>query len=325
MIKLNIGETMVNSKNIEAIFDYLDECGLILYEENKTPYIKGVIFGCELLLSDETNITISDESRRKIKKISKKIEEISFQKEEIRKAMQLSILKGFKHTKTSNQEMTPDTIGILVAYLIKSFRLNKDPLVMLDPIVGTGNFIATVANQLERNVRLVGVDADDLKCELASIMFDMMDYGEEVFFQDTLTFYNVFADVILADFSYDEVIENRFFPYEVIMHHHSNLSKDGLFFAVIFNDFFENELSPSFREEMLSYYDILGLVKLPDSMFKSIGKSILILQNKQDYQENEKQFLLADIPSFEDEEAFKKSINKMNQWFDNHHKKLGEK
>ncbi|MGD9909535.1 MAG: N-6 DNA methylase, partial [Candidatus Izemoplasmatales bacterium] len=269
-------------------------------------------------------IAISDESRQKIKKISKKIEDVSFQKEEIRKAMQLAVLKGFKHTKTSNQEMTPDTIGILVAYLIKSFRLKKDPLVILDPIVGTANLITTVANQLERNVRLVGVDADNLKCELASIMFDMMDYGEEVFFQDTLTFYNVFADVILADFSYDEVVENRFFPYEVIMHHHSNLSKDGLFFAVIFNDFFENELSASFREEMLAYYDILGLIKLPDTMFKSIGKSILILQNKQN-EFDEKQFLLADIPSFEDEDAFKKALNKINQWFDNHQKKLGEK
>ncbi|MGD9910717.1 MAG: hypothetical protein AB7U79_09000, partial [Candidatus Izemoplasmatales bacterium] len=87
---------MVNSKNIEAIFDYLDECGLILYAENKTPYIKGVVLGCELLLSDEIAIAISDESRQKIKKISKKIEDVSFQKEEIRKAMQLAVLKGFK-------------------------------------------------------------------------------------------------------------------------------------------------------------------------------------------------------------------------------------
>jgi len=325
VIKLNIGETMINSKNIEAIYDYLDESGLILYEENKTPYIKGVVLACDVLLTEDFSVEIKDETKRKIKQLSKKIENISFQKEEIRKAMQLAILKGFKHTKTSNQEMTPDTIGILVAYLIKSFQLKNNPLVILDPIVGTGNLITTVANALERNVRLVGVESDQLKCELSSVMFDMMDYGDEVFFQDTLTFYNVFADVILADFSYDEVVENRFFPYEVIMHHHTNLSKEGFFFGIIFNDFFENELSSSFREEMLAYYDILGLIKLPDSMFKSIGKSILILQNKQPESKEEKQFLLADIPSFEDEDAFRNALNKINQWFDNHQKKLGEK
>jgi len=60
---------------------------------------------------------------------------------------------------------------------------------------------------------------------------------------------------------------------------------------------------------------VVGLIKLPDSLFKVIGKSIFILQKTgEDVQKIEK-VLLADITSFEDEDTLQVQIMKINQWF----------
>ena len=102
------------------------------------------------------------------------------------------------------------------------------------------------------------------------------------------------------------------------MHHESNLKNGGYFVAVIYNDFFENELSEGFRSELLLSFNMIGLIKLPDSLFKNLGKSILILQKKDEILEDEeKSFLSADIPSFEDEHQFTSALRQINQWFEN--------
>lgn len=325
MIKLNIGETMIKQINIEAVYDCLDTSALLLYETFKTPYLKGIVLVCGLIISGEMDMEIEGPIRSQIQTLIDEIETISFAKEEIRKAMQLCILKGLKHRKENNQEMTPDTIGIFVTYLLNKFYETKDKIVLFDPIVGTGNLLTTIANQIEVPVHLVGVEVDQLRYEISLAMFDMLNYGDDVYLQDTLTFWNLSADTIVCDFSYEEQSGDYYFPYEVIKHHHANLKPGGYFICVIYNDFFENELSDSFRKELLELYDILGLIKLPDSLFKDLGKSILLLQKIDPKKKvSEKQFLLADIPSFEDQEAFAVAIKKINHWFEHRKKRLGE-
>ncbi len=320
MLKYNIGEAMINQNNIEAIYDCLDQCAMKLYETSKTPYLKGIMMTSELIVTGEIDDSIDINLLKELKSQVSSIEGITFDKEEIRKAMQLCILKGFKHIKANNQEMTPDTIGIFVSYLLNKFFPDDKPLLMIDPLVGTGNLLTTVANHLKTNVQIVGVENQVNQYNLAKAMFELMDYGDELYFQDTLTFFNLSADVVLMDFSYVEA-NVSFFPYEVIKHHYQNLNKDGILIAIIYNDFFENEFSDAFRKEMIQLYDVLGLIKLPDSLFKDLGKSIFILQKKNDkIAYEEKQFLLADIPSFEDEEAFGYALKKINQWFDNRKK-----
>jgi len=308
---------MIKSKNIEMVYDYLDQVALALYEAKKIPYLKGVSYAVELLMTKELEIEIDEELMNTLLGYEAQLENQTFEKEEVRKAFQLCILKGYKHIKAGNQDMTPDTIGIFISYLMNKFFTKEEDVILFDPLVGTGNLITCVANHLEsKETTLVGVDDNIDQFLLAKAMFDMMDYGEQLYYQDSLNFWNLEADAIVTDFSYHED-EEVYFPYEVILHHEENLKKGGYFFAVIYNDFFEKKGSDVFRKEVLESYDILGLIKLPDSIFKHLGKSILILQKKETEPKENKQFLLADIPSFEDETTFNNAIQKINQWFDN--------
>lgn len=324
MLKYNIGENMINPKNVEIVYDVLNDSAMLMYESNKTPYLKGIVSTCENIMSQEVTQDFPDEILLSLLERLQKVKNVSFEKEEIRKALQLCILKGFKHAKIGNQEMTPDTIGIFTAYLVERLFPAKKELIILDPLVGTGNYITTIANNIQKPVTLIGIENHPDKYEIARAMFDMMDYGEELYFQDSLSFWNLEADLIVCDFSMDEETEDGFFPYEIIKHHQNNLKQNGYFLGVIYNDFFEKSTSKEFREELMSTFDILGLIKLPDNLFKGLGKSLLLLQKRILSEDEEKQFLLADIPSFEEEVPFQNALIKINQWFENRRKKLGD-
>ena len=69
-------------------------------------------------------------------------------KEEIRKAIQLAILKGMKKSVQVNHQMTPDAIGLLVSYFVKEMTKDKKELSILDPALGTGNLLYTIMNML---------------------------------------------------------------------------------------------------------------------------------------------------------------------------------
>lgn len=324
MLKYNIGEDMINPKNVEIVYDVLNDSAMLLYETNKTPYLKGIVFTCENILSQEVTQDVPDDVMLSLLELLQKVKNVSFEKEEIRKAMQLCILKGFKHAKIGNQEMTPDTIGIFTAYLVDRLFPKEKELLILDPLVGTGNYLTTIANNIDKLTTLVGIENHPDQYEIARAMFDMMDYGDELYFQDSKTFWNLEADLIVCDFSMDEESEDGYFPYEIIRHHQHNLKQNGYFLGVIYNDFFEKSTSTQFREELMETFDILGLIKLPDNLFKGLGKSLLLLQKRIPSDDEEKQFLLANIPSFEEEIPFQNALLKINLWFENRKRKLGE-
>lgn len=306
---------MLNQKNIELLFEYIDSSAVMFFEELNISYLEGIAEAVNNLISDSVEQILSKESISKIKKQLIILKSIDFQKEEVRKAMQLCILKGFKHQKRTNADITPDTIGIFVSFLVEKLYPQANTLVIFDPLVGTGNLITTVANQLKINSQLVGVESNIESYHLALAMFDMMDYGDELYFQDTLLFYNLKSDVIVTDFPYSFVENGSYFPYDTINHHYNNLVEGGYFIAIVPNDFFEVPGSDMFKDVIKDIWQVVGLVKLPDSLFKTIGKSIFILQKNGESVQKLEKALLADITSFEDEDLLQIQIAKINQWF----------
>ena len=51
-----------------------------------------------------------------------------------------------KESVQPNHQMTPDTIGMFIGYLLKKF-IKNNTYRLLDPAVGTGNLLTTVLNQ----------------------------------------------------------------------------------------------------------------------------------------------------------------------------------
>jgi site-specific DNA-methyltransferase (adenine-specific) len=88
-------------------------------------------------------------------------------------------------------------------------------------------------------------------------------------------------------------------------------------FVVIENDFFEQDKMDVFKKEIDDKAHMFGLIKLSDSLFKNAEKSILILQKKIAKEDKIEDFLLIDLPSFEDREGMSLTIKQIEVWFDN--------
>ncbi len=307
---------MLNKVNIEIIYDAVDGYAELLYANAKTPYLQGIVEACAAIHAGSVGPEMPEGFRRKAAACLRPVKKIEFQKEEVRKALQLCILKGFKHVRRPNSDMTPDTLGIFVAYLIGKLFPAAGPLVLFDPLVGTGNLLVAAANNLERETKLYGVEIDLTAYKLAEAMFAMTDAGNDVYCQDTLSFDGVAADVLLTDFPPSRIVDDgAYFPYEVIKHHRENIKDDGWFVGLIENDFFTIPGADAFRSVIHGAWNVVGLIKLPDSMFKGMGKSILIMQNARGGAKAPSKVLLADIPSFEDAEAASRAIQGIDIWF----------
>ena len=114
------------------------------------------------LLDDEFDKEYNEEIVSKIKEFKEQITGVNFQSEEVRKAVQLCLLRGYKHANESNALITPDTIGIFISYLIQKLYGTKEIQTIFDPLIGTGNLLYTVANNLNKDVKVFGVDNDML-------------------------------------------------------------------------------------------------------------------------------------------------------------------
>ncbi len=316
MVKLLNGEIMLKQDNIEQLFSVLDESSTLYAGHTQITYLEGILKTCENVLANEI-LPMEDEIlQKKLFNLLDNINHQEYQKEEIRKAFQLCVLKAMKLQNLSNENITPDTIGIFIAYLVEKLLPECDKLTILDPLVGTGNLLVTVANNLKLASTLVGVDNNHDSYRLARALMGMSDYNDDIYFQDTLSFENASAGLLVTDFPLEDFSENSYFPYDVLIHHHQNLKDDATVIIVVSDSFFDVSDNKNFKEDILSLYLAIGLIQLPRDIFKKQGKHILILKKKTDTTLQNENFLIAEIPSFEDREEMLKVIGRINNWFD---------
>lgn len=303
---------MVKKENIEKFYDYFDEVADILYHNYQKSYIEGMNEAFNYLLDGEFEDTFKEEDIERISLLKEKVTATKFSREEVRKSVQLGMLKGYKHAFSSNALMTPDTIGIFIGYLVKKLYNVKDIKTVLDPLVGSGNLAYTVLNHIDTNAKLFGIDNEILKCNLARNLGDLMDYDNEIFYQDTLTYFDKGFDLVLTDMPIND--DSPYLPFQVINHHLDSVREGGFFIALIENDFFEKQGNEIFKDEIDKKGYIFGLIKLSETLFKTNPKSILILRKKGSNVKKNKDFLLVDLPSFNDVDALGKTINQIDAW-----------
>lgn len=314
---------MTDPKRVEAFFDAIDESCLAFYEEMGTPYLDGIAETVNNLMAGTVGQPgLKPATRTRLAATLNVLRETEFQKEEIRKALQLAILRGFKHVRRPNGDITPDTIGLLCVFLLEKLYAGAKKLILLDPLAGTGNLLLTIANNLSIETVPAGVENDIVSYRLAEAMFDAMQYPDDgLYFQDTFTFRHFQADAVVTDFPFGNPQGGKYLPFETIRFHHENLVPGGYYLAVIPDDFFEVEGSGDFRVLLKDLYQVIGLVKLPATMFKQMGKSILILQKRQEGMDPITKVLLAEIPSFQDPNAVNEALRRMTGWFSDNIKK----
>ncbi len=304
---------MVNQEHIRILYEVVDKSAELYQKHFGITYLEGIVRAAENVVADA--VLLEEESlRSELEGLKALLGKTEFQQEEIRKAMQLAFIKGLKAADKPLETLTPEAIGIFVAYLISRFHPGTKELVIFDPLVGLGNLLATIANNLEAKTTLFGVDHENENLMLCRSLMGMLEYEDDFYYQDTLSFTGLQADVLVADVDRESAHREGYFPYVLLKHHSDNLKPGALVFIVIFDDFFAEGNRLDFKDKVLTNYDALGLIRLPEEMFKKYKKNILILRKKNS-EPPIRDFLMAAIPSFDDKEAMQDVIGRINDWF----------
>ena len=83
--------------------------------------------------------------------------------------------------------------------------------------------------------------------------------------------------------------------------------------GIVENDFFDYDKNQKFKKELLSEMTILGIIELPDSMFRLTKPKIILVLKK--CVEDKKCFMIK-LPSFTDVKEFNESIIDIEAWFE---------
>lgn len=302
------------TQNLELFYDCVDESNNILYEATHKNYFELIELTVNNILGGEIVCDVDDETIEKLTEIYEKIADIEFNVEEVRKAMQAIILKGFKEMRISNGNTTPDTLGILMAYLIS--KLNKsNEISILDPLCGTGNLLHTVINHLStKEINAFACDNDPWMTKLTCMVSDLLSINVEIFLQDTLNLNLNNLDFIIFDMPNSLPNEEKgYFPYKSVLHYANMLNDGGSIIGILPSDFFNYDKDQLFKNELLKTCSIIGLIELPDNIFVSKPKTIVVIQKKI---LDKKNCFMVKLPSFKDVKEFNSSLYEIEAWFE---------
>ncbi len=321
---------------IEKLFSLFNDTAEILQEELQCTYLEALAETGENIFQQQIMQTeVSEITKKRLEKKYSDVQLPAYKSDDIRRAYQFAILKGMKDNVQANHQMTPDTIGYFISYLIGKFTDGKTDISILDPAVGTGNLLFSILNRKEQDVRLeaYGVDVDDLLLKLGYIGANLQMQTVEFFNQDALKpLFIDPVDVVVCDLpvgyypddanaaSYSlRKEEGHSYAHHLFIEQSINHTKPGGYlFFLIPNDLFESEEAPKLHEYLKDTAYIQAVLQLPLSMFASgqAAKSILVLQKKKPGIKPPKEVLLAAFPKLSNKEAMDRILMKMEKWFD---------
>ena len=307
------------TKKVNKFYDLIDKACLVYYEDQKTDYLEAFIKVAEDLTDEFDEGKLSDKAIDKLNQIYHKIEEDSFLNEEVRLACELIIMKGLKQRNIILDFITPDVINYLYTYIIRailSYTKYKDKkeLVIMDTVLGTGNLLQTIINNVDGvSIKGIGIDHDELLVHTAKALSELVGNELVINYQDARNENYEYADIVIGDFGEVKDVAS------IIIKRSINLPDEGYFVYLVNNDFFANcteEEKNQIRKEMT----FIGLIVLPEKFTSSshIGKSIIVGKKKvmKDYE-----MAVIRIDENIDKNSFEDAINKINNMF----KKLEEK
>lgn len=303
----------MNPQSIESLYLYLDGTSRILQGELEFTYLEGFCEAAHNLLDGVVGQDVDEAAKAKLAPLLEAALKQTFHPEEIRKAVQLALLKGFKTDGLNVAAITPDAVGILIGYLLDKM-LPKRKVVLFDPLAKTGNLLFAVRHHAHRDSVAIAVERDPLFYEILKAFYGLLDLDEEAYCQESLSYVGANADCLLLDFMLEPPSEEAYFPYRAILHHHQNVVEGGLCFAVIFDEFFDRADSPEFRKLLEAKWSVVGLLQLPSTLFRKISKSILILQKQGPTVRRIEKALAVKLPDFQDEASLKTTISHIDRW-----------
>ncbi|KAA1038443.1 class I SAM-dependent methyltransferase [Macrococcus equipercicus] len=301
---------------IEKLFERLDKKAKELQLENGHSFIENLGLSMEeLYMNDRALLEQSTTVER-------------------RKAFQFAYLSMLKEEMIQpNHQMTPDSIGYLVSYLVRMFMGDDEQAELLDMTSGTGHLSATVHEQNpDKKFTHYLVEVDPVLARLSVHLSNFLEIPFNVYPQDAIMPLAVSdMDLIIGDlpvgyYPVDERSHQMTLGFEEghsFSHHllieqavHA-LKPGGLAFLVVPSQLFEHDNVQQLQKFIATETIMQAFLNFPSSLFKteSTRKSLLILERKSGKKTPPVEVLLANIPDFKDEFQMRSFLDEMTEWF----------
>lgn len=330
----------MSQENIEQLFKQLDETVQLLRKKIDFSYLEALTeTGSNLI---ESNIPAELENMLdlatsiKLKEIYEAAPIADMEPEDIRKSLQLAILKGLREDKVqANHQMTPDAIGFMFVYFIEKIRdASMTKIRILDPTVGTGNLLSTVYNALasaQIEVEAEGIDNDDLLIDLAAMTTTLQKQSVKLTHQDALQDLLVDpVDLVVSDlpigyYPVDEraktftsaAKEGHSFAHHLLIEQSLKYLKPNAFgLFLVPKLLFETEEAASLLKAIQEAGYLQGMMNLPKQLFanEQSQKAIMLVQKKGDKAKQAKQVLLGNIPDLKNQQSMLNFMQEVDSW-----------
>lgn len=332
---------MTAFKKVEEVFPKMQSALQVLQKATDLSYLECfAIFGEALvtqgkIAGDEFKLT--DEQVAQLTASQQALTQAGLTPEQWRILVQLVLLQSYQVEKIqANHQITPDSIGYLVAYLLKHLCVTDDHVENLtDLTVGSANLLTTVAGYLKQAgvkvKHLNGIDNDDLMLEIAAVNAGLQRVDVDLYHQDALGQWVINAsDIIIGDlpvgyYPLDERVEqfktkakkgHSYVHHLLIEQALQNLRPAGWGVFLVPSNLFTTPEANSLVKTIQELGHFQGLLQLPAGLFtQQAGQKSLLLVQKQG--KNTKQagkVLLGTLPAIKDQQAWQRFLAELAQW-----------
>lgn len=312
---------MTQSPSImEQLFQRLDEKTKDLNEENGQSFIENLGLAMEYFYMNEREL----------------LEKASFQ--DRRKAFQFAYLSQLQQEEVqANHQITPDTIGLVVGFLVSQFESEAKAMHIADLGSGSGHLSATVHDVL-KDITVMHhlVEVDPVLSRLSIHLANFLEIPFDVYPQDAimpLPFED--ADIVVGDLpiGYYPVDDrsaqmalgfeegHSYSHYLFIEQAVQALKPSGYAFLVVPTQLFEGEHVKQLENFIATETEMQAFLNLPKNLFKNKNaqKSILVLQRKQQGVTKPLEVFLANIPDFKNPQLFQNFLAELKEWHSENH------
>ncbi|WP_204206571.1 class I SAM-dependent methyltransferase [Mammaliicoccus sciuri] len=312
---------MTEEKNMmEVLFEKLDVKSKDLHDENGQSYIENLGLAMEDIYTNQRDL----------------LEQSTLQ--ERRKAFQFAYLSLLKEEVIQpNHQMTPDSIGFILSYLVNLFNKNKKELNIVDIASGTGHLSATINEQNQDKTLMHHlIEVDPVLQRVSIHLANFLEIPFDVYPQDAIMPLPLEeADVIVGDlpvgyYPLDErskemklgFDEGHSYSHYLLLEQAVTATRPGGYvFLIVPTNIFEGEEVKQLQKYIATETEMQAYLNFPNSLFKTeqSRKSLLILQKRDPGNTKSVEVLLANIPDFKAQSQLQTFLSEVDEWMKENH------
>jgi len=307
---------------MERLFHHLDEKAKTLNQENGQSFIENLGLAMEDIYTNQREM----------------LEQATLQ--DRRKAFQFAYLSLMQEENIqANHQITPDSIGLILGFLVQRFTQDKEELHVVDIASGAGHLSAAVKEVLtETTIMHHLIEVDPVLSRVSVHLANYLEIPFDVYPQDAIMpLLLEESDIVIGDlpigyYPVDErskemklgFEEGHSYSHYLLIEQAVNALKGaGYAFLVVPSELFSGEHVKQLEKFITTETEMQAFLNLPPTLFKNekARKSILILQKKKAEVTKPVEVFLANIPDFKNPQQFQGFITELNQWMDTNHTK----